>query len=79
MGEAAEPRFLTDFPGNVRKDGIESEELMTELIVGIADDMILLVRCEHQIGEGAPDAVEQKSTGFALLRLLYKIVRKSYN
>lgn len=79
MREAPQPRFLADFPGNVREDRIESEELMAELIIGIANDMVLLVRCKHQIGERAPDTVEQKPASFALLGFLYEHCEKSYN
>jgi hypothetical protein len=69
VGEAAQTGLLADLTGYEREYGVKAVKLVIKLIIGIGDDMVLLVRRYHEIGHGFPDAVKEQPAILALLRL----------
>jgi hypothetical protein len=50
-------------------NGVEAIQLVIELLVRIRQDVVFLVGGQHEVGQGASDAIEQQPTLFAFLRL----------
>lgn len=67
--ETAQAGLLANLPRDVRENRVEAKELMVELVVRISDYVVLLVGRHHQIGQRAPDAIEEQPAILALLRL----------